>query len=123
MGISLLGPDLDGGGQARTRWVRGFVRSVYYVRKWYMTGNGTPSLAAPPSLEPMPPLMSYRVGGVDIAPGGRVIGRRVAIKLHWPPDPAAARAAVRALPDSERIFTDEGDHGGRSSDPTRRDWE
>lgn len=121
-GVPLLGPDDAPGGQARTRWCRGFIRSTYYVRKWYMTGSGQIDIGAIPAAEPMPPRMSFRVGNVDISAQGLVIGRRVSIKLHDGSD-ADALDAVQRLPDSRRIYSREGDPAGRWADPGQRDWE
>lgn len=119
--INLLGPDTAGRGQARTRWCRAFIRSVYYLHRWhYWEGRGldlsqrrdTPNHSCP---------VTFEVGGVRLGQGGRIMGRHVRIKMHRG-GPEAARDAVRALPDSRRIFDDSGHPAGAWSDPGRRDW-
>jgi len=101
--VSLLGADTAPGGQARTRWARAFIRSCYYLHK-----HGD---------DPGP--LQYRVGRVKINTGGVIAGRLVQVRLA---PPGGAAAAVGALPDSARIYDDDGNPAGRWADPADRDW-
>lgn len=135
-GIVVAGPDnpsvpgRGGGVDARTRWGRAFVRSVYYQHKWFSPARGgswrterRPSprntgglrievgrhVAASPQFDPANP-----------GAGGLPPRRRVRVQLA-----AGGRAkdrAVARLSDRDRIWTDDGRPARRFSDPSLRDW-
>lgn len=124
-GINVDGPDNPSstGGQgldAKSRWARGLVRSLYY---WHKHGHGRGALQvevgrhipASPQFDPryperggFPPSRQVRI---RIAAGGQ-----------------AARRAANRLPDSRRIVVgdltagEELERGPRWADPERRDW-
>lgn len=119
-GVNLLGKDTAGGGQARTRWCRGFVRALYYNHKWhYYAGKGL-DLSDRRVTASRSQALEFQVGTVRIDPRGLVVGRAVRIRLLK--GGAAALRAVEKLPDSRRIFTEDGEPAGRWSDPNGRDW-
>jgi hypothetical protein len=118
-GMSLLGPDNAPGGQARTRWCRAFVRSCFYLHRWYYyPGDGLRlgDRRASPWGRPL----QYQVGTVRITPAGLIVGRAVRVRTQAGGQKAADAAA--ALPDSRRIYTDDGQPGGRYSSIAGRDW-
>jgi hypothetical protein len=130
----LTGPDplpKGGGVDARTRWGRGFVRSVYFQHKWYSGGRGG-EWREDRRLSPR------STGGLRIQ-----VGRHVPPSPQW--DPAQPRAggfpprrrvrvqlaaggkakqqAVARLSDSDRIYTRTGQLGGRWGGGDKyRDW-
>jgi hypothetical protein len=127
-GMNLLGPDnaaTKSGVKrnARTRWCRAFVRSVYYLHKhYYYEGKGLDlgdkkigGAEARGSRA-----LQFEVGTVRINPEGLVVGRPVRIRLL--PKGSQADKAVRKLPNSRRIVDDEGNAAGAWNDPTLRDW-
>jgi hypothetical protein len=118
-GINVGGPDnpsVRGGSglDAKTRWARALVRSLNYQKK----AAGRPGalrvevgrhVPASPQFDPahpgrggFPPRRRIRV---QVASGGKT-----------------ARRAVTRLPDSARIWTDDGEPAARFSDPALRDW-
>ena len=129
-GISLLGPDnaSTASGEhkdARTRWLRGMVRALYYQHKWYSDARGggmrTERRTAPASTG----ALEVEVGGwlgprmqgaLIVVPGGHA----VRVRLQY--GGKTARRVVQAMPDSERIWTDDGQRAGRFSLVERRDW-
>jgi hypothetical protein len=118
-GINLLGPDNAPGGQARTRWARAFVRSAFYQhRHYYYPGRGLDlsDRRASPWGRPL----QYQVGTVRLTPAGLVVGR--AVRVRTQSGGAAAQRAAAELPDSRRIYTAEGEPGGRFSSIAGRDW-
>jgi len=120
-GINVDGPDNPsvrgrgrGGVDAKTRWGRAFVRSVYYLHK--ASGHSGAvrvqvgrHVAASPQFDPAHPerggLPPRRRVRVQLAAGGK-----------------RADAAVRRLGDRDRIWTDDGREAARFSDPALRDW-
>ena len=109
-GINVLGPDnastVSGRHyDARSRWARGFIRSLHYV-------NGHEFGGLPLKVE-----VGRRVRRLGIIPAGREVSARVFLSGG-----RGARRAVAALPESERIFDPEGNPGPRSADPEGRDW-
>jgi hypothetical protein len=124
-GINPFGPDNQSahGGQgvnARTRWARAFVRAVYYQHKWW-SGTGKSGWRTEKRM------VARHTGALEIEVGKAVralglipAGRAVRIRLR--PGGAKARRAVEALPDTRRIYTDQGAQGERYSDPELRDW-
>lgn len=130
LGINLLGPDnastISGQHEdARTRWLRGMVRALYYQHKWYSDARGgglreqkrtTPASTGALQVEVggwLPPRLQ---GSRIIAPGGHA----VRVRLQY--GGKTARRVVQAMPDSERIWTDDGGRAGRFSLVERRDW-
>jgi len=133
----LTGPDRPsvlpgpGGLDARTRWARGFVRSLNFQHKWYSpqrkggawrdqrrpVARSTGGLkvevgrhvAASPQFDPARPeaggLPGRRRVRIQIAAGGKAKDR-----------------AVARLPDRDRIFDHLGRPAGRWSNPALRDW-
>ena len=91
---------------ARTRWVRGFARAVWYAND---RRHGGPGLAL--ELE----VGRWKPAGVHVPSG-------YAVRLRVRRGGSAAMRAVRAQADSKRIYTDEGGPGKRWSDPSLRDW-
>lgn len=120
-GVRLLGPDNAGGGQARTRWARAFVRSAYYLHKWYYyeTAGGL-VLSDRRAVPATSKALVFEVGTVRIAQTGLVLGRSVRLKVV--PGGRAAIEAVDRLPGSRRIYTPHGYEGGAHSDLRDRDW-
>jgi hypothetical protein len=117
--VNLLGADSAPGGQARTRWARGFVRSCYWLHKHhYWPGRGLVLTEQRASTWPGP--LEYRVGRVKIDTQGLVVGRLVQVRIL--PGGPEARREVDRLPDSRRIYTGDGAPGGRFADPADRDW-
>lgn len=111
-GINPDGPDRPstpgrrGGLNARTRWARGFVRSLYYVNG---RRRGGPGLA-----------LEVEVGRHRAATARLPAGRAVRIRVR-----RGGQVAVRAVarkPDGARIWDDEGLPAGRHSDLALRDW-
>jgi hypothetical protein len=119
-GVSLLGRDNAGGGQARTRWCRGFIRAAYRQYEWYYYETRGLDLSDRRLVKNRSRALQFQVGTVRIDPRGLVLGRAVRIRLL--PGGSAAMKAVKALPDSRRIYDDEGDPAGRWADPAVRDW-
>jgi len=119
-GVNLLGKDNAGGGQARTRWCRAFIRSCYYQHEWYYYATRGLDLTDRRVTKNRSQALQFEVGTVRIDPRGLVIGRAVRIRLLK--GGAQAMRAVDKLPDSKRIYDDEGNPAGRWADPAARDW-
>ena len=119
-GINLLGKDTAGGGQARTRWCRAFLRSVYYQHEWFYYQTRGLDLGDRRVTKYRGKALEYQVGTVRLDPRGLVVGRAVRIRLLS--GGQAARRAVEKLPDSKRIYDDDGQAAGRWADPAARDW-
>lgn len=122
-GINVLGPDnastvsgrhLD----YRTRWGRGFARSVFYVNKWQTTRTGRAARRRRMTANARP--VEVEIGRQLRALGVIPAGRLVRIRVHT--GGQAAAAAVTRKPASQRIFDDEGNPAARRSDPEGRDW-
>ena len=117
--INPLARDGLPGGAARTRWVRAFVRALYYQHKWY-GGPGGLRASRRTTANPSKAIevdVGRRVLALGVIPAGHAIRVRVL------PGGQKALAAVQREGDGERIFDDEGDpSGGRWADPARRDW-
>jgi hypothetical protein len=119
---ALLGPDDAPGGEARTRWARAFVRACFHLNKKFMTSHGLEFGDAPRPNGVRPPFsLDYQVGTVRIAPGGRVVGRAVRIRLLTQAE-ARRFAAAGKVPASKRWVTPDGHAGPRHSDPAARSW-
>ena len=116
LGINVDGPDPvpAGGLNARTRWARGMVRSLHYQHKHGRRSGALEievgrHIPASPQFNParpqdggLPPSRQFRV---RIRRGGQV-----------------ALRAVQRLPDSRRIYDDEGQPAGRHADWSWRDY-
>lgn len=119
-GVNLLGRDDAGSGSARTMWCRSFVRSLYYVhRNFYYAGKGV-DLADKRVSPRGPGSLRFEVGTVRIAPGGKIMGRAVRVRLQA--GGQAADRAVLAMPQSRRIYLDDGAKGPRFAEPSARWW-
>jgi len=91
---------------AKTRWVRGFTRAVWYHND---RRNGGPGLAL--ELE----VGRWKPAGVRVPSG-------YAVRLRVRRGGSAALRAVERKQASARIWTGEGEPGSRWSDPGLRDW-
>lgn len=138
IGILVDGPDkptavggTSGGLNARSRWARGFVRSLNYQHKWYSPAGRSTTwrtdrriaarstgglrvevgrhLAPSPQWDP-----------ADPEAGGLPPRRRVRVKLEA--GGAAKQRAVARLADRDRIYDDAGRPAGRWADIKLRDW-
>lgn len=117
-------PPVSGGRglSAKTRWGRAFVRSLYYQHRWYggaRAGGGAGLRAgrrSVPNSRPLEVQVGRHVTAGVRAPAGRLVRVRVR------PGGQAARRAVEQLPDTRRIYDDDGARAARWSDPALRDW-
>lgn len=128
MGIDLRGPDnasTEGSHyDARTRWLRAFVRSLNYQHKWYSDGRGG-SLRTEKRTTPVRAPLEVEVGGwlAPVMRDGRITvpgGNAVRARIRY--GGKTARRVVEAMPDSKRIWTDDGRPAGLFSNPVLRDW-
>lgn len=120
LGINLLGrdPAKEAVGTRMRRWLAAFERAAYYNHKWYFTGG---------RLDTDRRQTAARTRALDIEfgrwlPARGVIPAGWAVRIRLRPGGTAARKAVMKLPESQRIFTDEGAAAGKWGDPTKRDW-
>ena len=114
LGINVLGTDQWG----RDRWTAGFIRAVYYQHKWfYSQGQLRPERRATAN---QTRAVRYELGRrlpvLGVIPAGR------AVRIVVNPGGSAAVRAVKRLPDSKRIYDDQGGPAARWADPTLRDW-
>jgi len=129
LGIDLFGPDnasVRGGHyDARTRWLRAYVRALHYQHKWYSDALGgglreerrtTPASTGALKVEVGGWLAPVMRGGRIVAPGGN--GMRARLLYGG----KTARRVVEAMPEERRIWTGEGRPGGRFSYVELRDW-
>ena len=114
LGINVLGTDQWG----RDRWAAGFIRAVYYQHRWfYARGHlqGERRMAANDSRG-----VQYELGRrlpvLGIIPAGR------AVRIRTKPGGQAAMKAVKKMPESRRIYADDGSPAARWADPNGRDW-
>ena len=91
---------------ARTRWGRGFVRSVYHVNKAVNGGRGGASEVEIGRARP----------ALGVIPAGR------AVRVRTRPGGRAALRSVQAKAEVDRIYDDEGFPAGRFSVAEERDW-
>lgn len=114
-GITWDERDQVGSGLAKTRWARGFVRSLYYQHKWWSAAGGGFRAER---------RATYRRTGALVVEVGRAIpgrgmipgGRAVRVKLV---SGGTAKAnAVASTPDRETW----ANHGPAWADPGQRDW-
>jgi hypothetical protein len=111
----LLGPDDAPGGQARTRWCRAFIRSVWDRNRKYMTSHGLDLDQEPRPWGIRPPWsLDYRVGTrlaeVYGPGGGGLIARKAEIRLLTQ---AEARKFAAEIPAGKRWITEDGHPGPR----------
>ena len=114
LGINVRGRDHLG----RPRWVAGFVRACYYQHKWHRTGNAwhdEKRLTANQGRG-----IQYEIG--HWMPQRGIVPPGYAIRFRSKPGGAAAQKAARKMPDSKRIFLEDGELGPKWADPSLRDW-
>jgi hypothetical protein len=115
-------PSVAGGTglNARTRWCRAFVRALYFQHKWYSGAHGSGWRAqrrtAPRSAGALRVQVGVHRPATGIIPAGR------AVRIRIDRGGQAKERAVRRMPDSARIFRDDGSTAARWSDPNLRDW-
>jgi hypothetical protein len=126
-GINANGPDNPSvaGGRglnARSRWARAFVRALNYQHKWYSGGGQAPFRTQLRTAPRSSSALRIEVGRhIPASPrGGFPAGRAVRVQLAR--GGQAKARAVRRLPDSARIWTDEGEPAARFSRVELRDW-
>ena len=128
LGINPAGPDpvnrLPGRGiNAHDRWTRAFVRAVYYQHRWY-SGRPGGGFRRERRHQPRSASALEVEVGRRLVPRGELIPAGRAVRVRRRPGGDGARAAVRRLPDSRRIYTDDGGQGSRWADPAvTRDWQ
>jgi len=124
-GINPDGPDpvraLPGKGiDAKDRWTRAFIRALYWNHRWYSgkPGGGwrTDKRASPRSASALEVEVGRRVPVRGIIPAGR------AVRVRTRRGGTVAANAVKRLPDSRRIYDDDGRRADRWADPDIRDW-
>lgn len=124
LGIDVNGPDdvSARGGRginARSRWARGFVRALYYQHLWYSEAGGG-WRAQKRTTRRQAGALRVEVGRLaarlGVIPAGRVV------RVQLAPGGMAKARAVAELPDAQQYVSNEGDRGGRWSDPALRDW-
>jgi hypothetical protein len=118
-GIDPAARDSVPGGEARTRWGRAFVRSLYYNHKWWSASGGGwrgERRAVP-----------RQTGGLVVEvgralPGGTQAGTRLlpgrAVRVKLVTGGKAKEKAVARMDDQRRW----ADQGPRWADPGGRDW-
>lgn len=121
-GIALMAPDepaTDSGtaSTAHTRWGRAFIRALYYQHKWFGDAKGIRAQRRmQPYGRPLQVEWGRRLPARGIIPAGRAIRVRVAVGGQ------TAQRVVRAKPDRQRIYDDDGNPAARHADPEKRDW-
>ena len=102
----------------RSRWGRAFARSVYYQHHWYGARNvrAIGNRRSQPYSRPLQLEIGRHVPIRGIIPSGRLVRARLRTGGQQ------ADRAVAGLSDRDRIFNDNGEHAGASSDPAGRDW-
>lgn len=136
-GLDVSGPDRPsavggrkGGLDCRTRWARGFVRSLYYQWKWFSPQAGSQTWKQRTAPRDTRALRIIAVGRhVPASPqfdprhperGGFPAGRQVTIMVDQ--GGKKALAAVHRLSDRDRIWVGTRQPGRRFSSPSLRDW-
>lgn len=124
LGIDWRGPDnastpsRRGGLNCKDRWTRAFVRAAYRMHERHSTAAGL--VAERRTTRNRADALEFDIGNrlrvIGVIPAGRAIRARIR------PGGRAANQAARKMPDSGRIFTDDGDQGGRASRVELRDW-
>lgn len=123
-GIDWRGPDnpsttgTRGGLDARDRWMRAFVRSIYYNHRWFTGGRGVQADKR---------MVAHRADALEIDVGRRVIPRGIipagrAVRVRVRQGGRSAYQAARRKGDQDRVFDDAGNAAGRFSYLELRDW-
>jgi hypothetical protein len=122
-GINLDGDDPAKAavGVSLNRWDAAFVRAVYYQHQWYWDGGTGFGLRR---------MVPARRQAIQVEIGTRArrfqVGPRTfygrAVRIRMLAGNQAALKAVRAKPDRERIWLNDGSTGGKWGDPADRDW-
>lgn len=112
--------DDAGKGQARTRWGRAFMRSVYYQHRWYYTRGVKLATTRRTELSTRP--LKISIGRHMPVKGVIPAGRLVVIEVL--PGGQAKDRALAAKPASDRYITPDGEPGPAWNEgPESRDWE
>lgn len=114
-GLYPLARDPQPGGEAKTRWARGFVRALYYQHKHYSptaSGRGWSRRTAPRASGGLVVEVGRVVPAVGVIPRGR------AVRVKLVPGGRAKERAVARM-DGERMWAEQGP---RWADPGGRDW-
>lgn len=124
-GIDWQGPDnaSASGGKglnARDRWTRAFVRSLYYQFAWYSVTGGENWRSEKRG-------RARHAGALQVEVGRRLPAKGVirsgrAIRVRYARGGQAKLRAVQNKSDSDRVWTDDGQKASRFSDPALRDW-
>lgn len=125
LGINVLGRDnastRSGRHQdMRTRWVRAYVRALYYQHKWFSPTSGTVLRAQRRTVAAPHGALEVRVGRRLNVLGVLPAGRQVEVRIRAGGE--TARRAVYKMDESERIWTGAGEAGGRFAEISGRDW-
>ena len=125
LGINVLGRDNAStrSGQRqdmRTRWVRAYVRALYYQHKWFSPTSGTVMRSSRRTVAAPHGALAVRVGRRLNVLGVLPAGRQVEVMIQTGGQTAVR--AVKRLDESERIWTDAGQAGGRFAEISGRDW-
>jgi hypothetical protein len=118
-GINPYGPDpvpKGGGLDARTRWMRGFIRALYYQHKWWSGGGGRQFRSAKRTTARHTGALIVEVGRVMPARGVIPAGRVVRVQLAR--GGQAKSKAVDRMPEREQWAND----GPRRAQLVWRDW-
>jgi len=118
-----LGPDPVPGERYVTRWGRAFSRAIYYQHRWWSaSAQGGPWRATRRPVVRKSGALLVEAGRYKPAGLGSVALRRgLAFRVQLAPAGAEMRAAVAALPASQRWAGPQG-HGPATSQLDDRDW-
>jgi len=128
-GINPDGPDpvnaLPGSGvKAYSRWARGFVRALYFQHRWFSGNPGGGFRSTRRTVARDASALEVQVG--RHLPGGPQAGTVLvpgrAIRVRVRRGGQQAMNAVKRLPDSRRIYADDGTPAARWADPALRDY-
>lgn len=101
----------------KSRWGRAFARALHYQLKWYGSpGRMRKTRRMVAYDRPLEIEFGRRVPARGVIPAGRMVQIRLQRRGR------SARAVVRALPDTDRIYADNGTPAGRHSVAELRDW-
>lgn len=104
----------------RTRWVRAYVRALYYQHKWFSPTSGTVMRSSRRMVAAPHGALEVRVGRRLNVLGVLPAGRQVEVRIRAGGE--TARRAVYKMDESERIWTGQGRAGGRFAEISGRDW-
>jgi hypothetical protein len=123
-GIDWRGPDNPStrGGRglnARDRWMRAFVRSLYYNHRWFTGGGGVQADRR---------LVGHKADALEVDIGRRLVPRGIvpggrAVRVRVRQGGRSAYQAARKLPDRDRVFDNAGEPADRFSEIGLRDWQ